>query len=89
LLAGLLGYLIILGVSLAGFAGMTAWIVPLGALGLATLSGWEHRYLYRQAREIGASAIADETLLGSVYNGLLATGAAYGGGLAANFLFLV
>jgi hypothetical protein len=86
LLPGLVGYLIILGTSLAAFAGVSAWIVPVAALGLATVSAWEHRHLYRRAREIGASAIADETLLGSVWNGLLASGAVYGFGYVLRLL---
>lgn len=76
----MLAYLLIFGASLCGLAGVSAWVVPLGALGLATISAIEHRALYARARAMGASAMADETLLGSVWNGLLATGAAYGMG---------
>jgi hypothetical protein len=84
--APLLAYLLIFGASICGFAGVTAWIVPIGALGLASISAVEHRQLYRKARDIGLAEIADETLLGSVWNGLLATSVAYGGGVVFHFL---
>lgn len=86
MLPGLVGYLIILGTSLAAFAGASVWIVPIAALGLASVSAWEHRHLYRRAREMGASTMADETLLGSVFNGLLASGAVYAFGYVLRLL---
>jgi len=82
----MLGFIIIFASTVAGLANFSALVVPIAALGLASLSAREHRELYGRARDSGASALADETLLRSVLNGLLATTAAYAGGYACHVI---
>jgi hypothetical protein len=72
-----IGFLIIFGASLAGYAGTGPWIVAIATLGLLALSYAERQGLIRRAAEIGITAMADRSLIGSLFNAFCATGAAY------------
>lgn len=82
----MVGFIIIFSCAISGLVGLSAYLVPIASLALASVSAWEHRRLYRRARAIGATAVADETLVGSVINGLIAAGVAYAGGMIARLL---
>ena len=73
-------------VALCGLAAAPMWSVPVGALVLATISYTRHHILFRRAADLGLQDAIDQTLLGSVLNGLVASTAAYGCGAALRFL---
>lgn len=73
----MIGFLLIFGASLAAYAGLGVWVVGAATIGLASLSYAERHGLYQRASEVGATAMADRTMLGSVLNAFVATGAAY------------
>lgn len=78
----LFAYLAILSVALAGFGSMGPWVIAIGAIALASLSQARFGDLYRRGREAGLYQIVDGTMLRSLGNALIASGAAYGCGLA-------
>jgi len=81
--------LALLAVLLVAFCGLGAapmWSVVVAALGLATISYARHHLLFRRAADLGLQGEIDQTLLGSLLNGLLASTAAYGCGAALRFL---
>ena len=76
-----IAYAIIFGSSLAGYSGTRPWVVAAATLGLLALSIAERQGLIRRAGELGADAIADRSLFGSLFNAACATGAAYAFGV--------
>jgi hypothetical protein len=81
--------LALLAVLLVAFCGLGAapmWSVPLAALALATISYARHYPLFRRAADLGLQGEIDQTLGGSLLNGLIASAAAYGCGAALRFL---
>jgi hypothetical protein len=79
--APLIGFLIIFGAALGGYAGLALWTIGAATIGLASLSYAERHMLLKRASERGLSELADSTLLSSAFNAFCATGAAYGCGL--------
>lgn len=77
----MIGFTIIFGASLAGYAGTGIWIVLIAAFGLMALSYAERQGLLHRALSAGSTALAERTLLGSLFNALCATGAAYAFGI--------
>jgi len=75
-----LGYLAILGVSLAGYAGLGPWVIAAAAVALSSLSRAEHGPTYERGRALGLHAILDSVMLRSALNGVIASAAAYGFG---------
>jgi hypothetical protein len=74
----LLAYLTILAVLLSGFVGAKPWVVAAAAIALSSLSAYENRELYDRARRSGLFERIDVAVLGSIWNAVLASGAAYG-----------
>jgi len=83
-----LGLICILAVSISGLFAVPAWSVPVGAIALATVSYGRHQALFRRAADLGMQEAIDQTLVGSLLNGLVASMAAYGCGAALRFLSL-
>ena len=77
----LVGFLTIFGACLAGYANLGPWAIAIATLGLLALSYQERQGLFRRATELGLHDAAETTLLGSLFNALCATSAAYGFGL--------
>jgi hypothetical protein len=73
----MIAYTAIFASALSGYAGVGLWTVPLTAIALASLSYAEYGGLYRRGRELGLMGMTHSTMLQSVTNALLATGAAY------------
>lgn len=82
----MIGFLIIFGSTLAGYSGTGPWVVGLAGLGLLAISYAERQGLIRRATELGAAAMAERSLLGSLFNAVCATGAAYGFGVMLRLL---
>jgi hypothetical protein len=83
-----LGFLAIMAVALCGLAGAPAWTVPVAAIALASVSYARHYLLFRRAADLGLQDAVDHTLVRSLANGLVASAAAYGCGVALRFLSL-
>ncbi|MEL6421638.1 MAG: hypothetical protein AAFQ42_04275 [Pseudomonadota bacterium] len=81
-----MGYFAILAAVIAGYAMMPPWIIAACALALTMLSYAEHAHLYRRAHDAGLSDAAWSTLLRSGWNGLVAAGVGYGGGVVLRLL---
>jgi hypothetical protein len=77
--AMLLGYFVILGASIAGFAGVGPWAIGAASIALAALSYAQHDDLYERARHI-ESRVVDLVLLRSLANAVAAAGLSYGFG---------
>jgi hypothetical protein len=77
----MVGFLIIFGASLAGYAQLGPWIIAVASLGLLALSIAERQGMMRRAADIGFTALAERSFLGSLLNGVCATGGAYVFGL--------
>ena len=75
-----LGYLAILGASLAGYAGLGPWVVAVAAIALASLSRADHGLTYERGRELSLYRIIDSVMLRSLCNAAIASTAAYGFG---------
>ena len=75
----LLGYLAILGSSVAGFADVGPWAIAAAAIALTALSYARHELLYDFAREI-EFRVVDLILLRSLGNALISASLAYGFG---------
>ncbi len=76
---------------LAGLSGLLAlptWTVLPAATGLATISYARHASLFRRAGDLGMQHAIDQTLVSSLFNGVLASGMAYGCGVALRVLSL-
>jgi hypothetical protein len=82
----LLGYLAILGASLAGYAGVGAWIIAVAAIALAALSRAEHGVTYERGRELSLHGVIDSAIVRSLFNGTVASAAAYGFGLVMRII---
>jgi hypothetical protein len=76
----LLGYLAILSASLAGYAGVGAWIIAMAAIALAALSRAEHGVTYERSQELSVQGIVTSAIARSMLNGIVASAAAYGFG---------
>jgi hypothetical protein len=72
--------------SLSGLLALPVWIVVLTAIALATISYARHLPLFRRAGDLGMQDAIDQTLVASLSNGLLASGMAYGCGVALRVL---
>ena len=81
-----LAFLSILLVACCGLAGAPMWSVPVATLALATISYARHHLLFRRAADLGLQGEIDHTLMESLFNGLVASTAAYGCGAALRFL---
>ena len=84
----MLGLICILAVAICGLLAAPAWSVPISALALASISYARHQRLFRRAADIGMQEAIDQTLIGSVLNGLVASAMAYGCGAVLRFLSL-
>ena len=82
----MLGLACILTVAICGLFAVPAWSVPVAALALATVSYARHQALFRRAADLGMQEAIDQTLVGSLLHGLIASMAAYGCGAALRFL---
>jgi hypothetical protein len=82
----MIGFLIIFGSTLAGYSGTGPWIVALASLGLLAISYAERQGLIRRVADLGTTAMADRSLLGSLFNAACATGVAYSFGLLLRLL---
>ena len=82
----MLAFLSILLVAFCGLVAAPMWSVPLAAITLASLSYARHHILFRRAADLGLQDEIDQTLLGSLFNGLVASTMAYGCGAALRFL---
>lgn len=84
----MLGLVCILAVSLCGLVAVPGWSVAVGAIALTSISYARHHALFRRAADIGMHEAVDQTLIGSLLNGLVASLAAYGCGVMLRFLSL-
>ena len=80
-----IGFLIIFGSSLAGFAGTGLWAIALAALGLLALSYAERQAMSRRLAELGADAAVAGSMATSAFNAICATGVAYAFGVLVRF----
>lgn len=80
----MIGFLIIFGACIAGYAHVGLWAVAVAASGLLALSYADRQRLLSRAVEIGGAAFAEHSLLSSLFNAVCATGAAYAFGLFLN-----
>jgi hypothetical protein len=84
----MLGLFSLLTVALCGLLAAPGWSVIVAGLALATLSYTRHHLLFRRASDLGMQRAIDETLVGSLINGLAASAVAYGCGVGLRFLSL-
>jgi hypothetical protein len=82
----MLSYMTIFAASLCGYASIGIWSIGASTIALASLSYAEHYRLYRRGAELGLFHHLDETLLGSLFNALCGTGAAYACGIVVRFI---
>lgn len=75
------GFLIVFGVTLAGYAGVGLWAIVAGAIGLASLSHANRQRLHQRASELGLATLGDQTFLTSLANALAAASLGYFGGM--------
>lgn len=81
-----IGFLIIFGSSLAGYAGSGPWAVALAALGLLALSYAERQSMSRRLADLGADSVIAGSMATSAFNAVCATGAAYAFGVLLRLL---
>lgn len=74
-------FLAILGATFSGLGGLGPWSIALAALALWASSRAEYAALYGEAERAGLTAIAANTSLKSFANAVIATSAAFGGGV--------
>jgi hypothetical protein len=86
LLANSLGYLAVLGSSLAGYSGLGPWVIAVGAIALASVSRAQYSELYERSRDMGLARVVNSTTLRSLGNALVASSAAYVGGWALRLM---
>ena len=84
----MLGFLALLTVALCGLAAAPIWSLAVAAIALTSISYARYQVFFRRAADLGLRQTADQTLIASLLNGLLASGAAYGCGAALRFLSL-
>ena len=84
----MLAFLSILLVAFCGLVAVPMWSVPLSAITLASVSYARHQMLFRRAADLGLQDAIDQTLIGSLFNSLVASAAAYGCGAGLRFLSL-
>ncbi len=82
----MLSFLIIFGAALAGYAGVAPWAIGAAAMGLASKSYADRYQLIRRANEMGLSDAVEGTLAGSLMNAIVASGAAYAGGVLIHLM---
>jgi hypothetical protein len=75
-----LGYFTILVAAVCGLAGAPAWTVIVAAIALSSISYARHTPLFRRASALGMQDAIDQTLVASLFNGLLAAAVAIGFG---------
>jgi hypothetical protein len=73
----MLGYFTILVAAVCGLAGAPAWTVIVAAIALSSISYARHIPLFRRAGNLGMQDAIDQTLVASLFNGLLAAVAAF------------
>lgn len=76
----MLGFATIFAAALAGFVALGVWAIAAAAIALASFSYSEHQDLYRRGQELGLAAALRATVLGSLLNAFVASGAAYAAG---------
>lgn len=84
--ASMIAYFALFGCALAGYVGLAPYAVAGCAIALVSLSYAEHASLYRRGHEMGHARVIDLVMLKSVLNALVASIAAYGGGLVFRFM---
>jgi hypothetical protein len=84
----MLGFVCILSVALCGLVAGPTWSIAASAIALASVSYARHHPLFGRAAELGLRDAVDQTLVGSLLNGLVASMAAYGCGAALRYLSL-
>jgi len=77
----MLGYLVILGAAIGGYAGGPPWIIAASAIALMAISYSEHYQFYRRGQELGLTELLENTVLRSALNAAIAAGGAYGVGM--------
>lgn len=82
----MLAFLTILAATLAGYAGVEPWAIAAAAMGLASISYTQNQKLYERGNALGFSQIVESTLLRSLLNAFVASGAGYGLGLMVRLL---
>lgn len=82
----MLAYLALLGCAVAGFSGMPPYAIAACAIALASISYAEQASLYRRGQSLGHARVVEFVVLKSFFNALMASGAAYGGGLLLRLL---
>lgn len=78
----MLAYLTIFATALAGAAGTPLWTIAVATIALSALSYAANYRLYKSSADLDMGDLADETLLASALNAFVASGMAYGAGLA-------
>ena len=82
----MLAYLAILGACIAGYAGVAPWAIAVSAIALMSLSYAEHYGLYRRGQEVGLTGVLEWSILQSAFNGVVAAGVGYVGGVALRLI---
>lgn len=82
----MVGFLIIFGTCIAGYAHTGPYIIAVATLGLLALSYAERARLITRAVNLGLGSYAEQPLIGSLFNALCATGATYAFGLLLRVL---
>ena len=82
----MIGFLALLGASLAGLAGMGPWVIAICAVALAAASRAKYDVLYLRVENMGLSTLASTTTLKSMLNATVASTVAFGGGLLLRLL---
>src|SRR5262245_30753477 len=84
----MLGFLCIFTIAVCGLAAVPLWSVPLAAIALTSVSYSRNHMLFHRAADLGLQDAIDQTLIGSLLNGLVASAAAYGCGVVLRVLSL-
>lgn len=82
----MIGFLIIFGTCIASYAQTGPWVIAVATLGLLALSYAERGHLITRAVNLSLSSYPEQSLVGSLFNALCATGAAYAFGFLLRVL---
>ena len=82
----MLAYFAILISAMCGLAAAPLWSVIIAAIALSSISYARHQSLFRRAADLDMQQAIDQTLVASLFNGVMAVAAAYGCGVALRFL---